>query len=59
MVRYAAVQGHLGGSYVDEINSDDDIEFIEEVCETCFESDWVFGVFDTEVEAKRHLKLAK
>ena len=59
MVQYAAVEGHLVGSYVAEINSDDDIEFIEEVCETCFESDRVFGVFDTEAEAKRHLKLAK
>lgn len=59
MVQYAAVQNHYGDNYVAEINSDDDIEFIEEVCEICFESDWVFGVFDTEAEAKRHLKLAK
>lgn len=59
MVQYAAVEGHLGGSYVAEINGDEDIELIEEVCETCFDSDWVFGVFDTEEEAERHLKRAR
>ena len=56
MVQYAAVQGHLNGSYVAEINSDEDIELIEEVCETCFESDFVFGVYDTKEEAEKHLQ---
>lgn len=59
MVRYAAVEGHLNGNYVAEINGDEDIELIEEVCETCFDTDWVIGVYDTEEEAERHLKLAK
>ena len=55
MVQYAAVQGHLGGKYVAEINSDEDIELIEEVCDTCFDSDFVLGVYGTEEEAKKHL----
>ena len=58
MVRYAAVESHLGGTYVMEINRDEDIELIEEVCETCLDCDWVFGVFDTEEEAEKHLKQA-
>ena len=56
MARYAAVEGHLNGSYVAEINSDEDIELIEEVCETCFDADWVIGVYDTEAEAEKHLQ---
>lgn len=59
MVQYAAVENHYGDNYVAEINSEKDIEFIEEVCETCFDSDWVFGIFDTEEEAEKHLKLAR
>lgn len=59
MVRYAAVKGHLNGNYVAEINSDQDIELIEEVCETCFDNDWVLGVFDTEAEAEKYLKKAR
>lgn len=59
MVRYAAVKGHLNGNYVAEINSDEDIDFIEEVCETCFDYDRVLCVYDTEEEAERNLKLAK
>lgn len=55
MVQYAAVQGHLNGNYVAEINSDADIELIEEVCETCFDSDFVLGVYDTKEEAEKHL----
>lgn len=55
MVQYAAVESHLGGSYVAEINGDEDIELIEEVCETCFDSDWVLSVYDTEEESKKHL----
>ena len=55
-MQYAAVQGHLGGSYVAEINSDEDIELIEEVCERCFDSDFVFGVYDTKEEAEKHLQ---
>lgn len=56
MVRYASVQGHLGGNYVSEINSDEDIELIEEVCDTCFDSDFVLGVYDTKEEAEKHLR---
>ena len=56
MVRYAAVEGHLNGNYVAEINSDEDIELIEEVCETCFDFDFVLGVYETEEEAKKHLQ---
>ena len=55
MVQYAVVQGHLGGSYVAEIHGDEDIELIEEVCETCFDADWVIGVYDTETEDEKHL----
>lgn len=59
MVQYAAVENHLGENYVAEVNDDKDIELIEEVCEICFDSDWVFGVFDTEEEAEKHLKQAR
>lgn len=55
-MQYAAVQGHLGGSYVAEINSDEDIELIEEVCDTCFDADCVLGVYDTKEEAEKHLQ---
>lgn len=55
MVRYAAVENHHGDDYVAEINSDEDIEFIEEVCEICFDYDYVLGVYDTRVEAENHL----
>lgn len=58
MVQYAVVASHLGGNYIAKIDSDEYdecIEFIEEVCETCFDSDCVLGVYDTEEEAKKHL----
>ena len=55
MVRYAAVQGHLGGNYISEINSDGDIEFIEEVCKFCSDYDYVLGVYNTRIEAENHL----
>lgn len=55
-MQYAAVEGHLGGNYVAEINSDEDIELIEEVCETCFDADFVLGVFETKEEAEQHLR---
>lgn len=55
MVQYAAVENHYGDNYVAEINSEKDIELIEEVCETCFDADWVLGVYDTEEEAEKHL----
>lgn len=58
-MQYAAVEGHLGENYVEEVNDDKDIELIEEVCEICFDSDLVFGVFDTQEEAEKHLKLAR
>ena len=53
---YAVVESHLGGNYIAEISSDEDIELIEEVCETCFDYDFVLGVCDTEEEAKNHLQ---
>ena len=56
MVQYAVVEGHLNGNYVAEISSGEDIELIEEICETCFDSDFVLGVYDTEEEAKKHLQ---
>ena len=55
-MRYASVEGHLGENYVAEINRDEDIELIEEVCETCLDSDWVLGVYDTREEAEKHLR---
>ena len=58
-MKYAAVEGHLGENYVAEINDDQDIELIEEVCEICLDSDWVFGMFDTKEEAEKHLKQAR
>lgn len=54
-MKYAAVEGHLNGNYVVEINGDEDVEWIEEVCETCFDSDFVLGVYDTKEEAEKHL----
>ena len=56
MVQYAAVENHLGENYVAEVNDDEDIELIQEVCETCFDSDFVLGVFDTREEAERNLR---
>ena len=55
-MKYAAVEGHLGENYVAEVNNDEDIESIEEMCDICFDSDWVFGVFDTEEEAEKRLR---
>ena len=54
-MQYAAVEGHLGENYVAEINGDEDIELIEEVCETYFDADFVLGVYDTYEEAKQNL----
>ena len=55
MVQYAAVKNHYGDNYVAAINSEKDIEWIEEVCEICFDADFVIGVYDTEEEANKHL----
>lgn len=55
-MRYAAVEGHLGENYVEEVNSDRDIEFIQEVCDACFDHDCIIGVFDTKEEAEKHLR---
>lgn len=52
---YAAVEGHLGGDYVTEVNDEHDIDMIQETCETCGDSDWVIGVFDTKAEAYKAL----
>ena len=59
MVRYAAVEGHLGGSYVAEIHCDEDIDFIEEVCDACFDYDRVLGIYDTKEEAEKYFKQAR
>ena len=56
MVRYAAVEGHLGENYVAEVNGDEDIERIEEVCDICFDGDLVLGVYETKEEAEKHLQ---
>ena len=55
MVKYAVVESHLGGTYVIEINRDEDVEFIEKVCDACLDFDRVMGVYDTEADAERHL----
>lgn len=55
-MRYAAVEGHLGENYVAEINRDEDIEFIEEVCDACLDRDRIMGIYDTEEEAEKHLR---
>lgn len=55
-MQYAAVEGHLGNNYVAEINSEVDIILIEQVCDSCFDSDFVLGVYDTEEEAENHLR---
>lgn len=55
-MRYAAVEGHLGESYVAEVNGDEDIERIEEVCDICFDSDFVLGIYETKEEAEKHLQ---
>ena len=55
-MQYAAVEGHLGGNYVEEVNGDRDIELIEEECDICFDYDRVIGVYDTEEEAEQHLR---
>ena len=56
MVQYAAVENHYGDNYVAEIHGDEDIELIEEVCERCFDSDFVFGVYETKEDAEKHLQ---
>lgn len=55
-MQYAAVKGHLGGSYVAEVNGDEDIELIGEICETCLDADFVLGVFETKEEAEQFLQ---
>lgn len=55
-MQYAAVEGHLGENYVAEVNSDRDIEFIQEICDACFDRDHVIGLFDTKKEAEKYLR---
>lgn len=55
-MQYASVEGHLGENYVAEVNDDEDIELIEEMCEICFDYDRLIGVFDTKEEAENHLR---
>lgn len=54
-MQYAAVEGHLGENYIVSVNDEEDTEWIEEVCETCFDYDRVLGVFDTYEEAEKHI----
>lgn len=54
-MQYAAVEGHLGNNYIAKVDGEEDIELIEEICETCFDSDSVLGVYDTKEEAEKHL----
>lgn len=54
-MQYAAVEGHLGENYVAEVNSNKDIELIQEMCDVCLEFDVVLGVYDTKEEAERFL----
>lgn len=55
-MQYAAVEGHLGENYVEKVNSNRDIEFIQEICDACFDRDRIIGVFDTKEEAEKHLR---
>lgn len=55
-MQYAAVEGHLGGNYVAEVDNNLDIEFIEEICDACFDRDHVIGLFNTEEEAEQYLR---
>lgn len=55
-MQYAAVAGHLGENYVEEVNSNRDIEFIQEICDACFDRDRVIGLFDTKEEAEKNLQ---
>lgn len=55
-MQYAAVESHYGDDYIAEINSEKDIEEIEETCERCFDSDFVLGVFNTREEAEQFLR---
>ncbi|WP_338214950.1 hypothetical protein [Lacticaseibacillus salsurivasis] len=53
--RWYLVEGHLNGDYwvlVDETNPNQEGE-IEEICETCFDSDWIIGVAGTLKEARK------
>ena len=54
-MQYAAVEGHLGNNYVAEVDGEEDIELIEEMCEICFDYDRLIDVFDTKEEAEKHL----
>ena len=54
-MQYAAVEGHLGENYVTEVNSNRDIEFIQEMCDACLGFDVVLGVYDTYEEAENHI----
>ena len=51
MEKYIAVISHLSNDYVTKFIDDEQIDEIEEICETCGDSDYVMGVFDSEEEA--------
>lgn len=49
------VDAHVGDSYFVEVNKDDDnqIEDIEERCETCGDNDWVMGLVKSKQDVKK------
>ena len=52
-MKYAAVINHYGNDYVSDIKSEDEVEWIEEPCDECGDSDRVVGIYDTEEEAQQ------
>lgn len=55
-MQYATLEDHLGENYVAEFNGDEDIEFIQEICDACFDRVRVIGLFDTKEEAEQFLR---
>lgn len=49
------VDAHIGDSYFVEVNKYDDnqVEDIEEVCETCGDNDWVMGIVKSKQDVKK------
>ncbi|WP_262316425.1 hypothetical protein [Lacticaseibacillus parakribbianus] len=53
--RWYLVDGHIGGDYWTEVDDDDpnQVDEIQEVCETCFDNDWIVGTAGTLKEARK------
>lgn len=48
---YYLVQGHLGEDYFEKVTGDpNQEEFIQEVCDSCGDNDWIQGEFSTYEE---------